>query len=194
MLNDNDEWVDVQGFECRYQVAADGRVRSIQDNHGNYREHPLAQSKTGTVDYLYVKLFIKDKMFNRAVHRLVAAAFCARPEGTTMVNHLDGNKRNNAACNLEWTTCSGNHKHAFQLGLRNADHVAARQRGVKFGVGSKYHNVSWDSTRQKWKASMKDKGVSLFQKRFDAEADAAMYVNAMLDHFGISDRPRNVIV
>jgi hypothetical protein len=111
-----------------------------------------------------------------------------------MVNHIDGNKLKNNACNLEWATCSENHQHAFLTGLRNNQHVAERQRGTKSGLSSKYHNVTWDPSRGKWKATLKDKGKMVFQKRFISEDDAAQYVNEQLDLLGYSDRPRNSII
>lgn len=46
------------------------------------------------------------------VHRLVAEAFCAKPDGCNVVNHLDSDRRNNRASNLEWTTQRGNIEHA----------------------------------------------------------------------------------
>ena len=45
--------------------------------------------------------------------------FCPRDDMDTLqVNHIDGNKLNNHINNLEWTTCSENVKHAFNIGLK----------------------------------------------------------------------------
>ena len=194
MLNDNEVWANVAGYEGRYQVSDLGRVRSVQDNHGNYRVRHKAMSRSATVGYLYVKLFIKDKMVNVPVHRLVAKAFVPNPRNKPMVNHVDGNKRNNKAGNLQWATCSENHAHAYRTGLRNADHVTRRNLGTKAGTASKYHNVSWDATRQRWRAAVKHRGKMLEQRRFNSERAAALHVNDILDRFNLHDRPRNIVV
>jgi hypothetical protein len=55
------------------------------------------------------------------VHHLVAAAFVGtRPAGPAGydINHLDGNKSNNVATNLEYTSRAGNVLHAHRIGLR----------------------------------------------------------------------------
>lgn len=195
MLNSNAEiWKDMVGFEGRYQVSNLGRVRSILSNHGRYQEKIKVQRKrSSTCPYLYVQLSVKDRPYHEAVHRAVAKAFIPNPDNKPMVNHINGDKLKNDACNLEWATCSENHQHAFESGLRSNQHVADRQRGTKIGNSSSYHNVTWDSSRGKWKASLKDKGKMVFQKRFNTEIEAAQYVNEQLDALGYSDRPRNSI-
>lgn len=50
------------------------------------------------------------------VHREVAIAYVPNPDKLPVVNHIDGNKINNHPSNLEWTTVSGNTKHAYVLG------------------------------------------------------------------------------
>ena len=51
------------------------------------------------------------------VHAHVAELFIPNPENKRVVNHIDGNKRNAHADNLEWNTHSENTKHAYATGL-----------------------------------------------------------------------------
>ena len=53
------------------------------------------------------------------VHRLVMMAFKPIEDMDKLeVNHIDGDKKNNALSNLEWCSSSENQKHAFQTGLQ----------------------------------------------------------------------------
>lgn len=55
------------------------------------------------------------------VYRLVAFAFLPQPRSDQdQVNHIDGNKNNNDASNLEWTSNKENSKHARDTGLSKA--------------------------------------------------------------------------
>lgn len=55
-------------------------------------------------NYLRVQLPVIGGRKDFYIHRLVAGAFCDRPEGCDVINHLDNNNQNNTAYNLEWTT------------------------------------------------------------------------------------------
>lgn len=193
MLNCNDVWQDVVGFEGLYTVSSAGAVVSSGAYIKSRKGVPLKANPTGTSKYLYVKLWKNGKMYNRSVHRLVAQAFVENPGRKPTVNHKDGDKTNNNAANLEWVTLAENLQHAYATGLMTADHVAVRNRGRKMGRTSKFHNVSWDASRGCWKAALKEGGRAVFQKRFYSETDAAEYVNKVLDELGLTNRPRNII-
>lgn len=65
--------------------------------------------------YIYLRVNIK----KYALHRLVALTFIDNPKNKPFVNHIDGNKLNNTAINLEWLNCSENNMHAHKIGLTN---------------------------------------------------------------------------
>lgn len=63
----------------------------------------------------YVKIHLQKF---HALHRLVAEHFIPNPDNRQYVNHIDGNRYNNMADNLEWCTHSHNMKHAYRTGLK----------------------------------------------------------------------------
>jgi len=194
MLNINNEiWKPVIGFEGRYEVSNQGRIKSIIDNHGKPKSHiKSVRIRSESCKYLYVQFFIKDKVFHEAVHRVVAKAFIKNKDNKPMVNHINGDKLKNDAYNLEWVTCSENHKHAFEIGLRDIEKHRERMIGTKYGKSSHFRNVTYDPSRNKWKGTMKHMGKMLPQKRFDTEIEAAQYVNYLIDLYKIN-RPKNII-
>ena len=68
--------------------------------------------------YLQITLQKQGKKEYKKVHRLVAEAFIENTYNKREVNHIDGNKSNNNATNLEWVTSSENQIHAYKMGLQ----------------------------------------------------------------------------
>lgn len=111
-------------FSGKYAICDDGRIismaRSVQVCGMRPRMLNEKALRPVCVDgYRYVTLTSERKNPTRhAVHILVCTAFHGPRPGRDEVNHIDGNKGNNIAANLEWTTRSGNQIHAANNGLK----------------------------------------------------------------------------
>jgi hypothetical protein len=76
----------------------------------NGREY-ITKGRKNTDNYMVICL--KNKSVQ--VHRLVAEYFIPNPLNKKIVNHIDGNKSNNRADNLEWATVRENALHYHKL-------------------------------------------------------------------------------
>ena len=110
-------WRDIEGYEGLYQVSNMGRVKSLERKfpiwHGGERvqkERILKQAVTHN-GYLRVTLYTGNKPKTLKVHRLVCQAFHENPDNKPQVNHINEDKTDNRACNLEWSTCKQNINH-----------------------------------------------------------------------------------
>lgn len=103
-------YADIKGYEGIYQISTDGKVYSAKGLRGT------EYAKNG---YERVSLWKEGKGKHFLIHRLVAMAFIPNPDGLLIVNHKDGNKRNNHVDNLEWCDLSHNMMHAYSMGLIN---------------------------------------------------------------------------
>lgn len=74
----------------------------------------------GNTEYQIINFMTQEgKKKTYRVHRLVMMAFKPIEDMDNLeVNHIDGDKKNNALSNLEWCSASENQKHAFQTGLQ----------------------------------------------------------------------------
>ena len=120
----NQLWLPVAGYEDLYEVSDLGNVRSLERRV----RHPHAKSgyviKPGVIrkphiykGYKQLVLSKEGKFKGTSVHMLVAKAFlppCPGPigihAGQWTVDHIDNDKLNNAASNLQWLPCDANYR------------------------------------------------------------------------------------
>ena len=108
---DNELWkpVTINGLTYEsYFVSNLGRFK-------NYKGIIMENYKPHHSGYIFVRVDI----IKHALHRIIASTFIENlePEINNVVNHIDGNKLNNSAANLEWTTIKGNNIHNHKSGF-----------------------------------------------------------------------------
>lgn len=110
-------WKPLKDYEGLYEISNMGRVRSLVKK-GNTKQQIKKTGIDVSTGYTNIQLTKNNKPLTKRVHRLVAEAFVPNPNNKPVVNHIDGNKRNNLASNLEWMTYSENTLHSFKNGLQ----------------------------------------------------------------------------
>ncbi len=99
-------WREVCGSDGRYEVSNAGAIRKVATQK-------LVHQYISSNGYMRASIYMDGRYRTVAVHRIIAQAFVSNPDGKPQVNHIDGNKTNNALSNLEWVTASENIQHAY---------------------------------------------------------------------------------
>lgn len=117
-----EEWraVPLKDFAARYEVSNHGRIRSLK------LQRSVRRVFVSPFGYQRVHLCLDYRKRDAFVHRLVAIAFLGPVPKGKEVNHIDGNKLNNAVSNLEYITPQENKRHAVKHGL-----TARGERNIK---------------------------------------------------------------
>lgn len=118
-----EEWKWIAGYEGRYEVSNQGRVRSFCRVNGtrysDRKEPQVLRRYLGKNGYLYISLTDlghKHKHCQLLLHRVMSLAFIPNPENKPYINHIDGNRANCALSNFEWVTQSENILHGISIG------------------------------------------------------------------------------
>lgn len=115
-------WKDIWGYKGFYQVSNLGRVKRLagkcKARHG-LRKVPgkILRPGLNEWEYRYVILWKNGVAKMKKVHRLVANAFIPKIKGKPEVDHRLGDKADNRASELRWSTRKENMKYASELGL-----------------------------------------------------------------------------
>ena len=110
-------WKDIKGYEGLYQASTLGEIRRKESVVVDKNKKRTRKFKSKIIKkilrkdgYYFVNLSKNSKVKTAKVHRLIAETFLRNDENYNIINHKDGNKRNNNVTNLEWCTNSHNTK------------------------------------------------------------------------------------
>ena len=118
MNNEIEIWKNVPGYEGLYQCSNLGRIKSMSslvkcsNGFRKTKEKILKHYQKCDDKYCYIYLGRKNCYL---VHRVISMAFNNNIENKPCVNHKNGIKSDNRACNLEWVTYSENEKHSYYV-------------------------------------------------------------------------------
>lgn len=153
-----EEWKEIEDWPG-YYVSNLGRVKSV-DREITYKDGRIFNRKGRLIAqfldkkdedkaYYKVELSNEGKAERKFVHRLVAKAFVSNPDPSkyNVVNHLDENKKNNKAENLEWTDHQGNIQYSGKYCLNSREHrenlnTPVEKYTKKEGILETYSNLN----------------------------------------------------
>lgn len=121
-------WKSIPNWEGFYEASDQGEIKSIKriitfDFYSTQIERVIHERIMKPYicnsGYLEVKFRKEGLKFGFLVHRLIAKTFIPGFTDDMEVNHLDGNKLNNAVWNIAGCSASENMRHAFENGLHS---------------------------------------------------------------------------
>lgn len=112
-----EEWRKIPGYP-NYMASSLGRIKSLERKVWNRFAHVTKPEKI-LDGHIHQEGYFRVKVNNshKFIHVLVGEAFCDPDPNRHFFNHKDGNKRNNAASNIERCTKSENTLHSIATGL-----------------------------------------------------------------------------
>lgn len=118
-----DQWIKDAILRRYLIVNEDGSIYRCDkaDKNGNLLStgyHLVKQQVHKPTGRVYFNMTWRGFTKSILVNRVVAWRFHPNPENLPQVNHINGNKEDNAKDNLEWATGSENEKHAHRTGLK----------------------------------------------------------------------------
>lgn len=117
----NEIWKEISGYEGYFEVSNLGNFRSkdriVKYKSNGTRLYPGKLLKTETIVEGYHRIVLMKEAIKKRYmcHRLVAQEFVPNPDNKPYVNHINGNKADNRAENLEWVTQSENELHSYNV-------------------------------------------------------------------------------
>lgn len=163
-------WKDIPDYEGYYQVSNLGRVKSLErkciaNSYGGIKlKKEKILSPSFNKGYLYVVLYFNRNKKTKSIHQLVAMAFLGHtPCGyKIVVDHINNIKTDNRIENLQL--------------ISNRENSSKDKKNMY----SKYTGVSWDKSKNKWKAQIRINGESKHLGIFENEIDASNAYNKIL--------------
>jgi len=168
-----ENWLPIPEYEDLYEIDTYGNIRSFDKkvkNNNSYRiiKGKILKPKPDNKGYYKIGLTKDKKQKFYFIHRLVALTYLPNPNNYKIINHKDGNPKNNYVENLEWCNQQYNIQHAYNTGLKigvSAEHKGIYNPNVKLNeqdvlniINDKKNGISIKDSYSKYKSKITFKG------------------------------------
>lgn len=133
-----EQWVNIPWTNDVYAASSEGRIKSnnCPRKDGRVCRETILRTWIGNHGYQTVALRVDGRYKRCTVHSLVAECFLGvKPEGTE-IDHIDGNKMNNSATNLQYITRKQNIIKYYQQGYTEEKKIHKREIASIIGRGA----------------------------------------------------------
>lgn len=151
-----EEWRPLPGYEGFYSASTLGRIRRECTGPGTFPGRIRETGRPSSSGYVLIHLSRNAQRRVVLLHRVIAETFFGPCPDGMEVNHIDGDKLNNAVGNLEYVTRKANHAHAIN--------VLGHRRDGYFGGTAKLTIDQVRSIRQQYAAG--NRNFSELGRRF----------------------------
>lgn len=130
------------------QASNLGRIRTVDriitrsDGQKRLVKGRVLKQQLNKSGYMYVQIRVNGKPVDLIVHRVVATCFLPNPNNYPEVNHIDNDRTNNAASNLEWCTRQYNSDYKKNFGTTSTEVLGHPVFAVDLKTGKVYHFYS----------------------------------------------------
>lgn len=147
-------WKNIEGYKD-YQVSNLGNVKSLK-----YGKERVLKGGINSRGYHCIGLCVNGIQKERTIHQLVAIHFLNHiPSGQELViDHIDGNKKNNRLDNLQILT----------------NRLNASKGYLNKKTSSQYTGVNWCKVRNKWRSRIYIKGKEKHLGLYEIEIEASI--------------------
>jgi len=179
-----EKWKDINGYEDYYQISSFGRVKSkkrhrkVKSNGKQPIPEKIHSQYIGSNGYPLARLSVDGNQKRIPIHRLVASHFISDIPIEMVVNHIDGNPKNNNVDNLEIVTYFDNIRHG-RINKKST---------------SKYIGVFYDCETDKWRAQLSFDGNRYSLGRYKLEEDAYNAVLNKMNEIGIDTKYKKSVL
>ena len=116
-LHMKEVWKEIELYGLKYRISNHGRVVG---------KRGFIKQRLDNDGYPTITVGNINRRTSMKIHRLVATTFIPNPQKLPEVNHIDCNRQNSRADNLEWVTHQDNISHSVMMGNYNGKQLGEK--------------------------------------------------------------------